>query len=343
MVSVGIIGASGYTGAELVRLLHRHPRVEIAAITSRRHAGQPIGACFPSLAHLDLAFESHDDPGVLERAEVYFTALPHKAAMEVVSAIVARGPRVIDLSADFRFADPTVYEAHYGPHACPELLAEAVYGLTEVHGAAVERARVVGNPGCYPTSILLPLVPLLLEGAVQPEGIIADSKSGVSGAGREPGPGTHFCEVHEGFKAYKVASHRHEPEIRTQLEWAAGCEVPVVFTPHLVPMGRGILSTVYAMPREGAGEDRVREIWREFYRDAPFVRLLEGDALPSTAHVRGTNACAMAVRRHRAGPLVILSAIDNLVKGASGQAVQNLNRMMGWDEALGLPAEALYP
>ncbi|RMG88138.1 MAG: N-acetyl-gamma-glutamyl-phosphate reductase [Candidatus Dadabacteria bacterium] len=343
MTDVGIIGASGYTGAELVRLLCRHPEVRITAITSRKYAGRPLGDCFPSLGHLDLTFVSHEEPGLFDRAEVFFTALPHKASMPVVKALLEAGRKVIDLSADFRFADPTLYEAHYGPHACPDLLAEAVYGLTEVHGAAVERARLVGNPGCYPTSVLLPLVPLLLEGVIRPEGIVADSKSGVSGAGREPSQGSLFCEVNEGFKAYKVASHRHEPEIRKELELAAGCEVPVVFTPHLVPMDRGILSTIYALPADGADAARVREVWRAFYRGAPFVRVLDEGRWPSTADVRGTNACAMAVADHGAGRLVIVSVIDNLVKGASGQAVQNLNRMMGWDETLGLPQEALFP
>jgi N-acetyl-gamma-glutamyl-phosphate reductase len=255
-----------------------------------------------------------------------------------------RGRKVVDLSADFRFSDPSVYEIHYGAHACPGILSEAVYGLTEVHGTAVERARIVGNPGCYPTSVLLPLIPLLLERAVLPEGVIADSKSGVSGAGREPGPGTHFCEVNEGFKAYKVAEHRHEPEIRSQLEWAAGCEVPLAFTPHLVPMDRGILSTVYALPRQGIDAARVREVWREFYREAPFVRILDAGILPNTAWVKGCNTCVMAAADHGpSGRLILLSAIDNLVKGASGQAIQNLNRMMGWDETAGLGGPALYP
>jgi N-acetyl-gamma-glutamyl-phosphate reductase len=344
MLSVGIIGASGYTGAELLRLLHVHPHARVTVITSRTYAGRPLGECFPSLGQLDLAFESHETPAVLDRAEVFFLALPHKASMAAAPGLLARGKKVVDLSADFRFADPSVYQIHYGPHACPELLAEAVYGLTEVHGAAVERARLVGNPGCYPTSVLLPLVPLLLERAVCPEGIVADSKSGASGAGREATQGMLFCEVNEGFKAYKVAAHRHEPEIRSQLEWAAGSEVPLVFTPHLVPMDRGILSTVYALPREGTDAARVREIWKEFYRGAPFVRVLEGDALPSTAYVKGSNACHMAAVDHRpSGRLVLVSAIDNLVKGASGQAVQNLNRMMGWEEDAGLRSPALFP
>ncbi len=344
MLTVGIVGASGYTGAELLRLLHLHPRVRIEVITSRSYAGRPLGTCFPHLGHLGHTFASHDAEGALDRAEVYFTALPHQTSTPVVASLLARGKRVVDLSADFRFADPGTYEAHYGPHRHPELLAEAVYGLPEVYGDAVARARLVGNPGCYPTSILLPLLPLLTAGAIAPDGIIADAKSGVSGAGREASQATLYCEVNEGFKAYKVAAHRHEPEIRTQLERAAGTDVPLIFTPHLVPMDRGILSTVYVTPRGGVTAARVRELWREAYAGAPFVRVLEGADLPSTAWVRGTNACAMAVVDHRpGGRLVIVSALDNLVKGASGQAVQNLNRMMGWPEDEGLKAAALFP
>ncbi|MBI5015846.1 MAG: N-acetyl-gamma-glutamyl-phosphate reductase [Deltaproteobacteria bacterium] len=344
MLSVGIIGASGYTGAELLRLLYNHPQARVDLITSRKYAGKPLGECFPSLGGWDLTFESHEDEAVLARTDVVFTALPHQTSMDVVPRLLERGKRVIDLSADFRFNDAAVYEAHYGPHACPELLAEAVYGLTEVRGAEVARARLVGNPGCYPTSVLLPLLPLLLEKAVCPEGLIADSKSGVSGAGREASLGTLYCEVNEGFKAYKVGGHRHTPEMEAQLSRTASAPVRLLFTPHLVPMDRGILSTIYAVPCEGVTAQRVAEIWREFYRDAAFVRVGKGDALASTAYVRGTNGCVLgAVDQAERGRIVLLSAIDNLVKGASGQAVQNMNRMMGWDEDLGLRAMPLFP
>lgn len=344
MLTVGIIGGSGYTGAELLRLLSLHSRVKIEVVTSRSYAGRPLGACFPHLGHLGHTFENHEAGDALDRAEFYFTALPHQASMPVVAGLLARGKRVVDLSADFRFADQATYEAHYGPHQHPELLAEAVYGLPEIHGAAVAQARLVGNPGCYPTSVLLPLTPLLAQGVIAPEGIIADAKSGVSGAGREASQAMLYCEVNEGFKAYKVAAHRHEPEIRAQLERAAGSTVPLIFTPHLVPMDRGILSTMYLTPREGVTADRVREVWREAYGGSPFVRVLPGTDLPSTAWVKGTNACAMAAVDHRAGGrIVIVSAIDNLVKGASGQAVQNMNLMLGWAEDEGLRAAALFP
>jgi len=344
MLSVGIIGASGYTGAELLRILYTHPEVRVTLITSRKYAGRPLGECFPSLSHLDLTFESHEDDRVVDRAEMFFTALPHQASMAMVPRLIEGGKRVVDLSADFRFTDPSLYEAFYGPHSCPDYLEESVYGLTEVHGAEVERARIVGNPGCYPTSILLPLTPLLQERVICAEGLIADSKSGVSGAGREASVGSLFCEVNEGFKAYKVASHRHTPEIESQLSWAAGSEVRMIFTPHLVPMDRGILSTVYAVPCEGVNAKRIEGVWRDFYHGAPFVRIVTGEPLPNTAFVRGTNACMMAAVDHpRSGRVVILSVIDNLVKGASGQAVQNLNRMMGWNEETGLRAAALFP
>lgn len=344
MLSVGIIGASGYTGAELLRLLYTHPEVRVSVITSRKYAGKPVGDCFPSLASWPLTFESHEDDAVVDKADLFFTALPHQTSMAVVPRLMARGKKVIDLSADFRFSDASLYETHYGPHSCPDLLSEAVYGLTEVRGTEVERSRLVGNPGCYPTSVLLPLIPLLLERAVCGEELIADSKSGVSGAGREASLGSLYCEVNEGFKAYKVGAHRHTPEMESQLSWAAGSDIRLIFTPHLVPMDRGILSTIYALPCEGVTAKRLEEIWREFYRGAPFVRIAESKELPSTAFVRGTNACSMAAVDHpRGGRVIILSAIDNLVKGASGQAVQNMNRMMGWSDDLGLRALALFP
>jgi N-acetyl-gamma-glutamyl-phosphate reductase len=344
MVSVGIIGASGYTGAELLRILSTHPLAEVTVITSRSFAGQPLGACFPSLGQLPLVFENHEDDGTLEKADFYFTALPHQTSMGVVPRLLQNGKRVVDLSADFRFSDPEVYREAYGPHSCPELLAETPYGLTEIHGERVGSARLVGNPGCYPTSVLLPLIPLLREGAISSSGIIVDSKSGVSGAGREANLGSLFCEVNEGFKAYKVASHRHGPEMEAQLGAAAKGEVRILFTPHLVPMDRGILSTIYVEPSPGIDAHSVQELWRETYRGAPFIRVAAAGSLPSTAYVRGTNACMMAAVGHPAtGRIVLLSAVDNLVKGASGQAVQNLNRMLGWNEETGLRAAALFP
>jgi N-acetyl-gamma-glutamyl-phosphate reductase len=344
MIKAGIIGASGYTGAELVRILTRHPKVEISVITSRQYAGQPLGACYPGLAHLPLAFVSHEDDAVFDGADVFFTALPHKAAMDAVKRCLDRGKKVIDLSADFRLANIQDYEEHYGPHSCPELLPEAVYGLSELYTDELAKTRLVANPGCYPTSALLPLMPLVKEGLIKLDDIIIDSKSGVSGAGRGASQATHYCEVGEGFKAYKVASHRHTPEIEAQLSLAAKSDVRVTFTPHLVPMSRGMLSTIYVKPTGATGRAEVEKLWGETYKGCPFVQIAQDDQLPDTAHVRGTNRCVMAVREDkRTGRLIILSAIDNLAKGASAQAVQNLNIMMGWDQELGIPQEPMFP
>lgn len=344
MIDVGIVGASGYTGAELIRTLSRHPKARLKLITSRQYAGKPLGDCYPGLAHLPFVFEGNEDETVFGQADLFFTALPHKAAMDAAAKIIAKGKKVVDLSADFRLKDRAVYEAHYGPHAYPELLGEAVYGLAEVNGEEVKDARLVANPGCYPTSSLLPLIPLLKKGLILPEGIIIDAKSGVSGAGRGATETTHYCEADESVKAYKVASHRHTPEIEEQLGYAAGKEVRVIFTPHLMPMKRGMLSTIYATPAPGVGRGEVEAAWREAYAGRPFIGLAHGETLPDTAHVAGTNRCLMAVREDkRCGRLILLSVIDNLAKGASTQAVQNMNIMMGWEETLGLPNEPVFP
>lgn len=344
MIDVGVIGASGYTGAELLRVLARHPKARITVATSRQYAGKPLSACWPGLGHLPLSFEDHEDGAAFDKADVFFAALPHEASMEVVAAILARGKKVIDLSADFRFSDPDRYAAHYGPHAHPDLLREAAYGLCEVYADRIRQSRLVANPGCYPTSALLPLVPLLRAGAIEPDGIVIDAKSGVSGAGRGATATTHFCEANESLKAYKVASHRHTPEIEDHLTLAAGREVRVVFTPHLIPMSRGMLSTIYVTPRPGVTQARVEALWREAYAASPFVRLTDPGQLPDTAHVRGTNNCHMAAREYAScNRLILLSVIDNLAKGASTQAVQNLNLLMGWEPQTGLPLEPLFP
>ena len=344
MLKVGIIGASGYTGAELIRVLANHPNVEISVITSRQYAGKPLGDCYPGLSHLNLTFDRSEDEAGLGKAELYFTALPHKAAMDAAAKIIAAGAKVVDLSADFRLSDKAVYEAHYGPHGYPELLAEAVYGLAEVNRDAIAKARLVANPGCYPTSALLPLIPLVKKGLISTEGIIIDAKSGVSGAGREATETTHFCGADESVKAYKIASHRHTPEIEEHLGKAAGREVQLVFTPHLMPMKRGMLSTIYCTPDGGVGRAEVEAAWREAYEGSPFVSLAHGETLPDTALVAGTNRCVMAVRAdRRCGRLILLRVIDKLAKGASTQAIQNMNIMCGWDERMGLPLEPLFP
>lgn len=335
---IGIIGAAGYAGAELVRLLAGHPQATIACLTCRQDAGMPFDAIYPGLASwVDQRCETYDlDAMVKAGAELVFTALPHKLPMSIVPELLDRGIKVVDLSADFRFKDAAVYEASYQPHSCPELLNKAVYGLTEVYAEEVRKAALVGNPGCYPTSILLPLIPLLKAGLIETRGIIADAKSGVSGAGRSSTAGTHFCHVNESFKPYKVGNHRHAPEMEAILTEQTGSTVPLVFVPHLVPMTRGMQSTIYADPHGKVTEAEIGDCLSEFYQGRAFVRL-RGQQPPDTLHVKGTNCIDIGWKLDpRGGRLVLMAAIDNLIKGAAGQAVQNMNLMLGMEESTGL-------
>ena len=343
-IRIAIVGASGYTGAELVRLLARHACVDIAAMTAERKAGMSMGAVFPHLAGLGLAdlvaLDAVDWSGI----DAVFCCLPHGTTQEVVAGLPEH-LKVIDLSADFRLADVDTYAQWYGhAHRAPDLQEEAVYGLSELARGAIAGARLVACPGCYPTSAQLPLVPLIEGGVIAADGIIIDSKSGVSGAGRAPKEGTLFAEVGEGVHAYGVASHRHAPEIEQGLSLAAGRPVTVNFTPHLMPMNRGILSTIYVRLSRGSGADDARDALAERYEDEPFVRVLEPGLVPATRHVRGSNHCLIAVFADRlAGRAIVFSVIDNLVKGASGQAVQNMNLMCGFPETAGLEQQALFP
>ncbi len=338
MIRAAVAGATGYAGAELVRILAGHPGVTLAAITSRQYAGQRFDRVFPAMAgRVDLVCDDFSAERLCAQADVVFTALPHKLPMGVVPEILRRGRKVIDLSADFRFNDVAVYESVYQPHTAADLLEEAVYGLSEVYTGAIRGARLVGNPGCYPTSVLLPLIPLLEGGLLDPKSIVVDSKSGVSGAGRSPSLTVHFCEVNESFKAYKVAAHRHAPEMEAVLSRQAGVPVALTFVPHLVPMTRGMLSTIYARPSRALTEAAVRECLTGYYAGRRFVRLRPPGMPPDTLHVRGTNFCDIGwVFDERNDRLVLMSAIDNLVKGAAGQAVQNMNLMFGLDEGAGL-------
>ena len=345
-IKVAVIGASGYAGLELVRLLARHPGCELAALTSLEYPGRPFSQIFPALAGIvDLPFSPDPDPSIIAAAaEVVFTAVPHQTAMGMIPRYLALGCRVVDLSADFRFADVSLYEQWYQAHTAPELCAETVYGLPELHREEVRRARLVGNPGCYPTGVILGLAPLAKAGLLVRDSVIADCKSGASGAGRQALLGISFCEVNDGFRAYKVLEHRHTPEMEQELSRLAGKPVNVTFIPHLVPMSRGILGTLYAGLTEPRSEGDLRELYEKFYQGHPFVRLHPPGTLPDTRDVRGSNFCDLALRVDREGRrVIVLSAIDNLTKGAAGQAVQNFNLMVGFPETMGLETPPFLP
>ncbi|MBK1656417.1 N-acetyl-gamma-glutamyl-phosphate reductase [Allochromatium vinosum] len=340
MIRVGIVGGTGYTGAELLRLLARHPQAAPAVITSRSESGLPVAEMFPHLrGRLDLCF-SEPDTGALAECDLVFFATPNGTAMQSVPELLERGTRVIDLAADFRLKDPALWERWYGmPHQCPDLLAETVYGLPEVNRDAIRRARLIANPGCYPTAVTLGFLPLLERRAVDPSWLVADAKSGVSGAGRKAETSLLMAEVGESFKAYSVSGHRHLPEITQNLQTFAGIEVGLTFVPHLVPMIRGIEATLYARLTDD-GLD-LAALYQSRYADEPFVDFMVSGS-PDTRSVRGSNDCRIAVARQ--GDIVIVqSVIDNLVKGAAGQAVQNMNLMFGFDETLGLEALAMLP
>ena len=342
MIKVGIVGGTGYTGVELMRLLSRHPSVKLEVITSRSEAGMAVSEMFPNLrGHVDLSFTEPDIDRYRD-CDLVFFATPNTTAMTQAEALLEAGVRVIDLAADFRIQHIPTWEQWYGAsHACPELVAEAVYGLPELNRERIRDARLVANPGCYPTSVILALLPLLSNGMIEPASIIADCKSGTSGAGRKASVGTAFCEVTESVKAYSVAGHRHLPEIREVLQTVdAGTEL--VFTPHLMPMIRGIHSTVYADARSDA--EAVQTVFDDYYRDEPFVDVMPAGSHPETRSVRGANVCRLAVHYLPAShKYVVLSVEDNLVKGAAGQAIQNMNLMFGLDETAGLEMPGVMP
>lgn len=345
MYKIGIVGASGYTGVELARLLVNHPDVELTVATSRQYAGRKLADVYPNLRGLtDIVLEDVVIEDLVDRADLFFTAVPHQTAMNIVPAFLAAGKKVIDLSADFRINDAEVYEAWYQTHIAKEFLDEAVYGLPELNRHKIKGARLIANPGCYPTSIILGLAPFLKKGIIDPTTIIADCKSGTSGAGRSANTATLFCEVTDGFKAYKVGDHRHTPEIEQEIAKLAGQEVAISFTPHLVPMVRGILSTVYAGSVKDVSQAEVDALYHDFYKDERFVRPCTPGAFPSTQFVRGSNYCDIGCKVDpRTKRVVIVSAIDNLVKGAAGQAIQNMNIVLGLDEAAGLGVVPLFP
>ena len=343
MIQIGVVGGTGYTGIELLRLLAGHPEVSLSVITSRSEAGTAVADLFPSLrGHVDLVF-SAPDRDALSTCDVVFFATPNGTAMNTAPDLLKAGIRVIDLAADFRLKDVRVWEEWYGmPHAAPELAEEAVYGLPEVNRAAIRDARLVANPGCYPTAVQLGFLPLVTEGVVDPDRLIADAKSGVSGAGRKASIGTLLCEAGESFKAYAVPGHRHLPEIVQGLGAACGHPVGLTFVPHLVPMIRGIHATLYASIRDDSVN--LQELYESRYQHEPFVDILPAGSHPETRSVKGTNICRIAIHRPRGGAtIVVLSVIDNLTKGAAAQAVQNMNIMLGLREETGIDQVALVP
>jgi N-acetyl-gamma-glutamyl-phosphate reductase len=346
MREVGIIGASGYTGGELLRLTCRHPSVRVVWATSRQHAGLPAAEVFASLRDFtDLTFSSPDLAGIPSAVEAMFVALPHVEAMAVVPKLLGRGLKVVDLSADFRLRDPEAYSRAYGhPHAAPELLGEAVYGLTEHARPRVRSARLVANPGCYPTATLLALLPLARTGLLGEFGAIVDAKSGVSGAGRGLKQGSLYCEVNEGLIPYNVGRHRHQPEMEQELGAAAGRGIRLTFAPHLLPLSRGMEATIYVVPPAGTGLREVSGSLREAYAGEPFVKVLPDGKLPGIREVSGTNLCRIGCTDDpQGGRVVLVSVIDNLVKGASGQALQNMNLMLNLPETSGLESPGIFP
>ena len=349
-VKVGVIGASGYSGEELVRLLLAHPHVDLTAVTSRQYAGQTVAQIFPRFSPYaqsrQLRFTEPNSELIAKQAELVFLALPHGVAAEFAGSLLQLGAQVIDLSADFRLKKAETYKEFYGhDHPAPDLLAKSVYGMPELYRAALKGASFVASPGCYPTSVLMPLVPLLRAGLIKPDDIIADSLSGVSGAGRKAELDYLFVECNESVRPYGVPKHRHLSEIEQELSLAVGKPVVIQFTPHLIPVNRGILTTIYARPAKAlstsaevsAFGEAVTQCYQKAYAQEPFVRLLEGKGLPDTKNVNGTNVVEIAWRLDtRTGRLIVMSAIDNLVKGASGQAVQSMNVMRGFPETSGL-------
>ncbi len=343
MIKAGIVGGTGYTGVELLRILALHPEVEVSVVTSRSDAGSRVDATYPSLRGLvDVCF-SKPELSVLAECDVVFFATPNGTAMRMAPELLEQGVKVIDLSADFRIKNPSLWEKWYGePHLCPNLIEEAVYGLPEINREEVKSARLLANPGCYPTATQLGFLPLVEEGLISLDGLIADVKSGVSGAGRSAQVSTLMSETGESFKAYAAQGHRHLPEVVQGLEAVAGKKVGMTFVPHLLPMIRGIHATLYA--KLVGNPSDLQELYEERFKDDYFVDILPAGSHPDTGDVRGSNRCQISVLCPQGGDtVVVLSVIDNLVKGAAGQAVQNMNLMFGFEETVGLKTVALYP
>lgn len=345
MFNAILFGATGYTGVELTRLLSGHPEIRISVGTSRQWAGKMASDVFPFiLDESDFPIVTTEHGLDYKNIDVAFLALPHGGAAQVAKPLVESGVKIIDLSADFRLKDLNVYKQWYGEHKAPEILNDAVYGLPEIHRRKIESANLIANPGCYPTSVILGLAPLITSDLVNVTRPIVDSKSAISGAGRGPKLNTSFCESGEGFKPYAVTGHRHIPEMEQELSQLAHRDVKVRFTPHLMPAIRGMLSDIYLETNEGVSDSQLRELFREYYNEAKFVKVLKKGQYPDTAMTRGANLCLISVEKdERTGIALIMSAIDNLVKGASGQAVQNMNIVLGLDETMGLGQAPFFP
>lgn len=344
MIKVAVVGATGYTGLELVRLIQGHPKADLVFLSSESSAGEPYSSVHPQFQkRFNMQLEALKIENIPDSTELVFCALPHGQSAAVVPSLLERGLKVIDLSADYRLKDPALYQSWYDlEHPHPSLLSSAVYGLTELYRSEIRVADLIANPGCYPTSIILGLAPLLVNRLARLEMIIVDSKSGVSGAGRAPKQPFHFPECTENFKAYRVFSHQHTPEIEQELGRLAGKKTTIVFTPHLVPMIRGIFSTIYVQLQCELSLEEITALYTDYYRESYFIRIYDQKTLPETRFVRGTNFCDLALRLdRRTGLLVIMSAIDNLVKGASGQAIQNMNISFGLPEETGLEQLAI--
>ena len=346
MVRVFICGGSGYTGGELLRILLRHPEVVVTGVTSQRSAGKSVSELFPHLhKYANLVYEPLRKDAVLGKADLFFMALPHGESQEAVDYFFQQGKMVIDLSADYRLRDAGMYEHWYKvPHAFQAALKQAVYGLPEIYRNRINKSRLIANPGCYPTGALLGLLPAIKNMSIDLSSLVIDAKSGTSGAGRKADISVAFCEVNEGFKAYAVGTHRHIPEIEQELSLAAGRDVTVNFTPHLLPVDRGILTTTYARLEKKIDAGMVEKIYRDTYKKEPFVRVLAHGLYPNIKNVKGTNYCDIGLKlNERTNTLIVVTAIDNLVKGASGQAVQNMNIMLDVDETLSLDTPAVFP
>lgn len=346
MVRVFICGGSGYTGCELLRILSGHPEVVVTGVTSQRSAGKSVQDLFPHLRGCEkLVYESLQKEKLLKKADLFFMALPHGESQTAVDYFFQQGKMVIDLSADYRLRDVGVYEQWYKvPHAYRTTLKKAVYGLPEIYREEIKKSKLIANPGCYPTGALLGILPAVRKGLIDLSSLVIDAKSGASGAGRKADVSVAYCEVNEGFKAYAVGTHRHTPEIEQELSLLAGKNNTVNFTPHLLPVDRGILTTIYARLVKEVKAEAVEQIYRDSYASEPFVRVLSRGMFPNIKNVRGTNFCDVGLRlNERTNTLIVITAIDNLVKGASGQAVQNMNIMLGLEETLALNALAVYP